>query len=346
MNFEDRYLQIKKLFEIQVGVEVKKEEEIQAGGNNRLFYWRGSDGREFLAKVYRVDNRPRWYNEITALRFLSERGFEQIPKVIWADKEINCAVLSYERGRVKKADETDADDARLMAEFLAKIVSIDPASITIRFDNLVTARFNPGSYISQIQRQLSSFAEEVASPQVHPLMEEFARKNKVGELIDRYIHNVREKVGDEELNAIWPTEWRRLGYTDLGADNMIQKPDGQVCFVDFEYFGWGNPLGVAADYINHFKTLKVKAEVKKVFLQTFLEVASLPEELVKKVDLILVLDLVGWLGNMLYWMSAERRQVRKEAIINFNEEAYINEKIDSFWAYVELLRLKGYSPER
>ena len=46
-------------------------------------------------------------------------------------------------------------------------------------------------------------------------------------------------------------EWRSLVPSDFGFHNSLRKPDGSLAFVDFEYFGWDDPVKLTADILLH-----------------------------------------------------------------------------------------------
>jgi hypothetical protein len=44
---------------------------------------------------------------------------------------------------------------------------------------------------------------------------------------------------------------RCLSPSDFGLHNALRRPDGRFAFVDFEYFGWDDPVKLVADFILH-----------------------------------------------------------------------------------------------
>ena len=48
-----------------------------------------------------------------------------------------------------------------------------------------------------------------------------------------------------------PHEWRSLVPSDFGFHNSLRRPDGSLAFVDFEYFGWDDPVKLTADILLH-----------------------------------------------------------------------------------------------
>jgi hypothetical protein len=52
-------------------------------------------------------------------------------------------------------------------------------------------------------------------------------------------------------DAELPADERILSPSDFGCHNAIRQPDGTTAFVDFEYFGWDDPVKLMADFVLH-----------------------------------------------------------------------------------------------
>jgi hypothetical protein len=53
------------------------------------------------------------------------------------------------------------------------------------------------------------------------------------------------------FDAELPQEWRSLVPSDFGFHNSLRRPDGSLAFLDFEYFGWDDPVKLTADIVLH-----------------------------------------------------------------------------------------------
>jgi hypothetical protein len=54
-----------------------------------------------------------------------------------------------------------------------------------------------------------------------------------------------------DFDAELAEEMRTLSPSDFGFHNAIRKTDGTLCFIDFEYFGWDDPVKLTADFLHH-----------------------------------------------------------------------------------------------
>jgi hypothetical protein len=53
------------------------------------------------------------------------------------------------------------------------------------------------------------------------------------------------------FDAELPQEWRSLVPSDFGFHNSLRRLDGSLAFIDFEYFGWDDPVKLTADILLH-----------------------------------------------------------------------------------------------
>ena len=53
------------------------------------------------------------------------------------------------------------------------------------------------------------------------------------------------------FDADLPQEWRSLVPSDFGFHNSLRRRDGSLAFLDFEYFGWDDPVKLTADIMLH-----------------------------------------------------------------------------------------------
>ena len=56
--------------------------------------------------------------------------------------------------------------------------------------------------------------------------------------------------GFDPSNEI-PTNARTLSPSDFGFHNTLRRPDGELAFLDFEYFGWDDPAKTITDFLLH-----------------------------------------------------------------------------------------------
>jgi hypothetical protein len=48
-----------------------------------------------------------------------------------------------------------------------------------------------------------------------------------------------------------PPAHRTLSPSDFGFHNALRRPGGELVFIDFEYFGWDDPVKLVSDFLWH-----------------------------------------------------------------------------------------------
>jgi hypothetical protein len=107
-----------------------------------------------------------------------------------------------------------------------------------------------------------------------------------------------------------PARWRCISPSDFGFHNTLIRPDGELCFLDFEYAGWDDPAKAFADFFAH-----PGCPVPRLHVDAFARVAAVPFEdsaaLVVRARLLDPLFRVKWcciILNEFLREAAERRR--------------------------------------
>ena len=317
----------------RLGFEITTADQISWGGNNRLYYLTSSTGKELFAKFYYEDNRKRLYNEFTSFTYLRKQGFNNIPIPYLENEEFNFGVYSYERGYIKRNEELVVQDMDLIVDFLVKIESLNQTQVDVAFDYLPVAHVELGQYFINTKSKLDKFKLFIDSQTPSEQITRFYNENNVYNAITSITEDLAKKYAKNSNSQTLV----RLGVTDFGADNVIIKEDGSHCFIDFEDFGWNNPLATVADFINHIKRKSVSEQLKEYFIAQYKIKSTLPRRFKDMLEVFLVLDLLEWLSTFLFWITPEKINIRKFANPNFNETIYVQEKIDAYFVYLERL---------
>ena len=61
-------------------------------------------------------------------------------------------------------------------------------------------------------------------------------------------------------------EFRTLSPSDFGFHNVLREADGKVVFLDFEYFGWDDPVKLVSDFLWH-PAMNIAEDLKVRFVQ-------------------------------------------------------------------------------
>ncbi len=211
-----------------LGTQPGRIDPVGGGGNNRIYRVELAGGPVAL-KGYRVDDgdtRDRLGQEWAALSLVSRHLPESVPQPIACDRSAGWAAYEWVAGeKIGAASESDIDAA---VAFLGRLLDLrhDPGAAGLSLAS--EACLSLSELSAQIGRRLDRLAGiEAISPFLGQVRETFALL-----------------AGDgPEL----PPGLRILSPSDFGFHNALRRPDGQLVFLDFEYFGWDDPAKLASD---------------------------------------------------------------------------------------------------
>jgi hypothetical protein len=242
-------VEAKKVASSLVDGAVEVDHFVTAGRNSRI--WRVRSGEKMFAlKQYPSrlnDLRDRLSTEVGALRLMERYAIERVPRVLGVDSEYGYALLSWIDG----SDVTEVHDADIDAAviFLTAIHDLRATPWASEQPPAAEACLSGREIERQIEGRVARL-RNVASDE--------------RELFDFIGNSISERLGTESRNAQHraaaaglafeaelPQEWRSLVPSDFGFHNSLRRPDGSLAFLDFEYFGWDDPVKLTADILLH-----------------------------------------------------------------------------------------------
>jgi hypothetical protein len=218
------------------------------GRNSRIWRVRSGD-RMFALKQYpsgRDDPRDRLAIEIGALRLMEDCHIEAVPRVLGIDRERGYALLSWIDGSdVNEIADRDIDAA---IDFLSAIHELGAT---------------PWGAEQPLASEACLSGAEIER-QIEARLDRLERLNREGALIEFIENSLRPKLVQTvqkahatvagaglDFNTELPQEWRSLVPADFGFHNCLRRSDGSLAFLDFEYFGWDDPVKLTADILLH-----------------------------------------------------------------------------------------------
>ena len=238
--------------------------ELLGGRNSRVFHLEAEGGRNFAVKFYpdrNLDRRKRLRNEVLAVQFLE--SFQPELKLVHADPDLDICFFSWIDG-VGINTPSDADVCKML-EFLAKIF-VNSANVPFKLMPLATEScLCLTDILGQIDRRLSFF-----SSVNHPLLREVLEKAR--EVFAGVESLVYKNWPKDYIYSPLPSELLILSPSDFGFHNALKDSNGDIIFLDFEYFGWDDPVKLCIDMVLHpgMKLTAVqKNKIVKFFMETF-----------------------------------------------------------------------------
>ncbi|WP_035678476.1 aminoglycoside phosphotransferase family protein [Bradyrhizobium liaoningense] len=230
------------------GARIAAVQPARSGGNNRVFRLEMAEGPPLALKHYPSDGRDRLGQEYDALTFLSRHGINSTPRPIAKDAGASCALYQWFDGEAAVL-RTRHDDADQLADFLIELQKLRAAEGAQILRNASASIFSPEQAIAQYERRLDGLRRAADD---HPGLRAFIDHSLVPstaaaiqQLRRRYAELGRDPAAD-----LLPAH-RALSPSDFGLHNALRAEDGRLRFIDFEYFGWDDPVKLVCDTAIH-----------------------------------------------------------------------------------------------
>lgn len=226
---------------------VKKCEKILGRGNSRVYKLTAIDDAQYALKMYpdrSLDGRTRLKTEFNAVRFLRANGFDNVPDEVRKDDDLNLGLYSWVGGQSIGAP--DHQDLSQAIEFVRRLYKVSKTS-QYPADKLATeACLSAKELVNQVDarfKRLRSFSMN------NPALSEFLNRSfrpVWRDLKQILAHTWPESSREKDLDS----KYRILSPSDFGFHNAL-KDCREITFIDFEYFGWDDPVKLTADFLWH-----------------------------------------------------------------------------------------------
>ena len=223
--------------------QIESVTQLPGRGNSRIYRVLTNIGTTYALKSYPdllTDPRHRLRNEVKACDFLER--LRLTPKHIAHDEELNFALFEWIDGTAPMDIDTTHIDQALF--FVEKLKGLSEGSN----NNILEASeacLSGVEILSQVQeriRKLDSInnldLQVFLETSIKPLWEEIREWSK-------------SKWPSLSFETELSQSKQMLSPSDFGFHNSIQRDDGNLCFVDLEYFGRDDPVKLIADFLWH-----------------------------------------------------------------------------------------------
>ncbi len=242
---------------------------LEAGGNNRVYsVWSGSE--HFAAKWYfhdPTDRRDRLGAEYGFLAHAWRCGLRCVPQPYASDPEAHLALYAFVEGARPAAAEVDRALVLEAAQFFARLNAVESRAQAVSLPMASEACFSTAEHLQMVDQRIGRLDAIAPEPGVHTEARHF-----VARLAEQWV-GAKAAILAASANpaGVLPQASRCLSPSDFGFHNALRRPDGALCFIDFEYAGWDDPAKAIGDFFAH-----PGVPVPRRHYEDFLRVACAP----------------------------------------------------------------------
>lgn len=246
-------------------------ERIGRGGNSKVYRISCENGGMYTAKCYfqcTTDGRNRMAVEFSTLRLLWENGVRVVPRPIVADEEMQVAIYEYIDGDAIPSDEVTGEDIDKVASFLRELKKMTAAEGSEQFNPASEACFSVQGIVDNISGRLcrlTALTEDGAgSRELRDFLE-----NAFTPALETFTERAKSMMGNAAFASELPSELRTFSPSDCGFHNAVRRKNGDIVFLDFEYFGWDDPAKMISDFLLH-PAMDIAGSLKERFTEAML----------------------------------------------------------------------------
>jgi hypothetical protein len=282
----------KRDLEKLIGFKIYSIIRISPSGNSLSYKVETEKSTLFVKDYFKnpKDQRNRLKTEFQALKFLWEKGIRNIPKPYFSDEKNNIGIYEYIKGKEIGNREIGNREMQEVLDFIIKLKGISEKYGNGWKQPASEACFSVEEIIDNINYRYMK-------------LKRVARENDLQLLLDRFIGvflRQKSEIKKHNFDAknILTTKERILSPSDFGYHNALRKDDGHLVFIDFEYFGWDDPVKLISDFLIHPK-MRLSNNMKKLFRDEAMKLFSDDQNIKQRYEILFPLFQLKWCLIML-----------------------------------------------
>ncbi len=223
---------------------VKVIQTVTGGGNSQIFKCHTEVGNEIALKIYPADSKhDRLRSEYDGIKTIRSKCILKVPKPLGVNRDLETTVFRWVDGEtVIKPTFEDIDKT---VEFLSSLHRCRNQIEFNDFPNASAACFSG----QQIEEQIISRLE-ILSREENDSLNLFLNK-EFFDILKKMQKQAKDIWPNKEYDLIINRSKQILSPSDFGFHNALRKRNGSLVFLDFEYFGWDDPVKLMCDFAFH-----------------------------------------------------------------------------------------------
>ena len=305
------------------------------GRNSGVYRVRAGEG-VFALKQYPprgADARDRAAIEYEALRFLTAHGVVTVPRPVAADAAGGYLLLEWIDG--EPVETPQASDIAAACAFLGAIHALRGAADAEAQPPAAEACLSGAEVVVQIERRLARLASLAAREPALGATLAGTMRPLLAEIYD-WAETGFAAAGLRFAEPI-PLVEQTLCPSDFGFHNALRRPSGALVFIDFDYFGWDDPVKLTADFLLH-PGMRLDEALKRRFARGAVAIYGANPPFARRLALLYPLFALRWCAILLNEFLPERWAHRLNAGGEADWEAAKARQLDRAREWMHSLR--------
>jgi UDP-glucose 4-epimerase len=246
--FQDEFMQF--IFSKLLHEQVHALDKVGKGKNSRVYKLRTDNGIYLGKQYFRTAEKTseRLEKEFSGLQYLAQNNIQTVPKPFYKDEIDDCAVYEYIEGdEIESVSEKDIEQLKQFVQEMIALTAKKPL-----FPSAAGSCFCLHDIEKVILQRLDRLLSVKNASNKHTQLHAFLHQTFIPHY-QEIINWTKKKAKENNISYTEPLadEYRILSPSDLGFHNAIRKNDGTIIFLDFEYFGYDDPMKLIADLLLH-----------------------------------------------------------------------------------------------
>ena len=315
---------------------VARVEKVSGRGNSRIYKLQTSEENSFALKRYPdrlMDARLRLKTEFHTLRILHQNNITNVPRAVEKDEDLNIGIYEWIDG--DPVTDPTQSDLKQAVDFVKQLHFLSQETGEAGINKASEACLSGADLIQQIEKR---FRILNAAKTGYPELSFF---------LDQTFPPLWEEIRDESYSA-WPVESQGrhlpgkkqiLSPSDFGFHNALRRVDGKLVFIDFDYFGWDDPVKLTADFLWH-PAMELNSEIAVGWKTAMVGLFSADPDFESRLETAMPLYGLRWamivLNEFLPGFAEKRKNAGKTCTYDF--EKYRNIQLRKATRYCERVK--------
>ena len=306
--------QIAKVLRHHLKKEARAFRQLKGGRNSRVFRVDCADGEPVAVKAYfrsARDRRDRMGGEFRALQLLQSEGVRKVAAPLAADDEQHIAVYEFIEGAHFAPTEIAPLDIQQAVSFLGALKRIATGHAADHFPPASEACFSIEAIFENVNGRFATLERAAVR---EPALAQFLHNEFVpfSTSAEQWCRDFCREHGIDPAQEI-SRQARTLSPSDFGFHNTLRRPNGELAFLDFEYFGWDDPAKTVSDFVLH-PGMKLPPLLKQQFFAAALGVFSESPKIEARVRAVYPLFALKWATILLNEFTLDHGARRSFAV--------------------------------